>query len=256
VLPLEVLRQAENRGPSEARRRGVAHTTAPLIALLDADDIWLPDHLETLTAVLEDAGGIVTADAYRWAPGHGLRPGTFRHRYPVPAQDQLAALVRSNFVFVGSLFRRVDYDRVGGFREGREMTGAEDWDLWIRMVRSGVRVTPADHPTVVYRLSASGLTSGADVRAAYVNVLEAACREAASVAERAVTSKALAWVRARDHLGQAQAAARRGERRTVRQHAARAIRGGGARMAAEAVLLAVLPRLALRAGDRVRSRYW
>jgi glycosyltransferase involved in cell wall biosynthesis len=36
-----------NIGPSEARNAGIRHTAQPWIALLDADDVWSPDKLET-----------------------------------------------------------------------------------------------------------------------------------------------------------------------------------------------------------------
>jgi glycosyltransferase involved in cell wall biosynthesis len=40
--------QQENRGVSAARNRGMIESSAEFIAFLDADDEWLPGHLETL----------------------------------------------------------------------------------------------------------------------------------------------------------------------------------------------------------------
>ena len=45
-------------------------------------------------------------------------------------------ILRHNFVSIGALFPRVAYDEAGGFRDG--VSGAEDWDLWIRMIRAGL----------------------------------------------------------------------------------------------------------------------
>jgi glycosyltransferase involved in cell wall biosynthesis len=44
-----------SQGPSAARNRGVAHSSAPLIAFLDADDEWLPDHASRLLQLFDDA---------------------------------------------------------------------------------------------------------------------------------------------------------------------------------------------------------
>jgi glycosyltransferase involved in cell wall biosynthesis len=44
-LPLRVLRQ-ENEGPGSATTRGFAALSTPLIATLDADDLWLPNKIE------------------------------------------------------------------------------------------------------------------------------------------------------------------------------------------------------------------
>src|ERR1700730_13172065 len=44
-LPLRLVTHRQNAGPASARRSGIEATSEPLIALLDSDDAWLPDHL-------------------------------------------------------------------------------------------------------------------------------------------------------------------------------------------------------------------
>ena len=46
VHPIKLLRK-ENGGQSSARNLEIAQARGSLIALLDQDDIWYPDHLET-----------------------------------------------------------------------------------------------------------------------------------------------------------------------------------------------------------------
>src|SRR5713101_1862972 len=43
--PARILR-TENHGPAAARNRGVAEASAPLVAFLDSDDLWMPDKLK------------------------------------------------------------------------------------------------------------------------------------------------------------------------------------------------------------------
>jgi glycosyltransferase involved in cell wall biosynthesis len=43
----------ENQGVSAARNAGIAQATNPYIALLDADDVWMPNHLETLAQLIQ-----------------------------------------------------------------------------------------------------------------------------------------------------------------------------------------------------------
>jgi len=139
LLPVVVVTLERNAGPAAARRAAIARTDAPLLALLDADDVWLPDHLESLAALHARFGGIVCADALRWHPGEGIRDETQRDHFPIPPPErQMLDILRHNFVSIGALFPRVAYDEVGGFRDG--VSGAEDWDLWIRMIRKGLRV--------------------------------------------------------------------------------------------------------------------
>ena len=42
----------ENQGVSAARNRGIAEATSKYIALLDADDYWLPQHLESCHEII------------------------------------------------------------------------------------------------------------------------------------------------------------------------------------------------------------
>ena len=52
--PVRVIRQ-EKRGESVARNRGIDEAAGNWIALLDADDRWLPHKLERQVKVLSDA---------------------------------------------------------------------------------------------------------------------------------------------------------------------------------------------------------
>ena len=115
MLPVEVVRLERNSGPAAARRAAIAHIDSPLIALLDADDVWLPDHLASLAALHAKTSGIVCADALRWHPGEGVRGATQRDHFPIPAPDhQLLEILRRNFVSIGTLFPHAAYDDAGG----------------------------------------------------------------------------------------------------------------------------------------------
>ena len=251
LLPLQVVRLERNAGPAAARRAAIARTSAPSIALLDADDIWLPDHVESLMRVQESRGGIACADMYRWYPGEDIR-STHLERHPIaPPEQQMLAVLRDNFVSIAAAFPRDAYERVGGFRDG--FSGAEDWDLWIRLIRAGLRVHGTQAASVLYRISAGGLTQRAEIFDTYARVLEFATREAGDDEERAVASAGMRRWRTRSRLAAAYREARAGHRAGARRAAAECL-SGPRRMAAEAALIAVAPRLTARLGDAVRHR--
>jgi glycosyltransferase involved in cell wall biosynthesis len=155
LLPLTVIRSATNGGVAAARNTGLAALSTHLVALLDADDVWLPDHVEVLSAVWAAHGGIATAQAMNWRPGEGLTPyhRKLRGNEVPPPVIQFERLLNYNFVFVGSLFERQAALDVGGF-VGH---GTEDWTMWLRLVDDGAVVTAGSHPTVLYRIRRSSL---------------------------------------------------------------------------------------------------
>jgi glycosyltransferase involved in cell wall biosynthesis len=254
LLPLVVVTLDRNAGPAAARRAAIARVDAPLIALLDADDVWLPDHLETLAALQAREGGIVCADALRWHPGEGIRGETQRDHFPIPPPDQqLLDILRHNFVSIGALFPRIAYDDVGGFRDG--VSGAEDWDLWIRMIRSGLRVHGATSPTLLYRVESSGLSHRTDIFDTYARVLERAVQEGGDDQQRAAARDALKWMKSRRSLAAAYAHAR-ARRPSKARRAALACLSGSPRIVLEAAGILASPSLAVRMGDAVRHRRW
>jgi glycosyltransferase involved in cell wall biosynthesis len=253
VLPLTAIRAERNAGPAAARRAAIAASASPLVAPLDSDDYWLPDHLESLVAVWQRSGGIVSGDGYRWRPGVGVARRTHRQILPIPDPgEQLARVIAANFVFIGCLFERADYDAVGGFRDG--VSGAEDWDLWIRMIRRGAVVHATAAPTVMYRVSPSSLSLGSGIFDTYLRVLEYARQDADDPDELRVVERAAAAYEARRELAVAYATARSGDGRSARGIARRALRGSP-RVRAEAAGVLLSPSAAVRATDALRRRY-
>lgn len=158
LLPLRVIRHERNLGLGATRRTGIAATSGGLVALLDADDVWLPDHVETMLATWHRHGGLVTADTLWWAPGRELSRVTGRRRKRIPPLEaQRLGILDHNFVHPITLFARADYERAGGFADLRQM---EDWDLWMRMIRLGVPVHMAPTPTALYRIHGRSLSAG------------------------------------------------------------------------------------------------
>lgn len=255
-LPLRVVVLDRNRGPAGARKEAIEHTNAARLALLDADDVWLPDHLQTLVAAHDRHGGLITADPLRWIPGEGVAAAGVDRALPVPPPEaQRAAILQHDFVFVGSLFTRADHDAAGGFRE--QFRGPEDWDLWIRMIRLGVVVRRADHPTVLYRLSPGSVSADPRLVEQERAVVLAALRESERDDDRAILEVTLRHVEAKAALYDSYELARQRRRWAARRRAVPALRGPG-RVPTRGLALLAAPVLAARLRDeRVhRPRWW
>lgn len=250
-LAVQVLRLSENGGPAVARHRAIEQAVTPLVAILDSDDVWLPDHLETMLRSYATCPGVVSADSLPWIPGSTLTTRSFGQDHPLPAPNQLlAGLIRRNVVFVGTLMERDTYLGVGGFRA--QFRGTEDWDLWIRMARAGVPITRPDHPTVLYRMASESLSARAGQLDADLAVVRSGLAEATDPLElRAFRARKRQLV-AQGRLFDAYDAAGRGARWRARRLAARALRGQR-RVALRAAAMLVAPRTV--AGQREARRY-
>jgi hypothetical protein len=215
------------------------------IALLDSDDVWLPDHLASLMTVYGGAGTLATAPMLRWIPYSGLAAEEKNLR--VESHGQLSRLLFENYVRGACLFSRSDYERVGGFRTDL----IEDWDLWIRMVRSGVKVVMTHYPTALYRFSRTSLSQAATVHALGLETLKRAVNEAQNDAESVVARKALRRQAGRLGLVRAYEAARVHENYVARRAALTALSGPlPVKMRAMVVLLA--PKIGTQQRDRRR----
>jgi glycosyltransferase involved in cell wall biosynthesis len=236
-LSIEVLTGYANAGAGTARKRAIACTAAPLIALVDADDVLLPDHLLLLERLHEERGGLVTSNSLLWVPGEALGSNDVASYRPVPKANQVEALLTQNFVSVESLFARSDYDKAGGFRSTEPV---EDWDLWLRMAQCGVRISGVCQPTVLFRLRADSLTGFNDgVLRGEIRLLTSILEELTDPTLKRIAARSLRHRQSREALRQAYAAAEAGQGWAARRAALGALRGSSAtRMRAAAMAAA------------------
>jgi glycosyltransferase involved in cell wall biosynthesis len=150
------VRSERNLGPAGARNLALAHAQGELVALLDADDLWLPHYLARQLArydVARSRGedvGIVCCDAYELYPS-GTAENTYSARAGWTDEVTLTSLLRCNTIFVSALAPRSVIAEVGGF--STECFGSEDYDLWLQILESGHTVVTTHEPLAIYRVA-------------------------------------------------------------------------------------------------------
>ena len=165
-----------NRGLAGARNSAIRAASGSVFALLDADDLWMPERLSRIIPILTARPeiGLVTSDAYiiEETVTTDKRCYGDRRRYPFPADEdeQLNEIARRNFLFISVVFRRELVERCGNFDES--MRRAEDYELWTRFLLSGSRAAFVPDPLGYYRLRADSLSASKDQWGAHLSVLE------------------------------------------------------------------------------------
>ncbi len=171
-----VLVDQANRGLAGARNVAIAQASGTVLALLDADDLWLPDRLERCVTLLEQQPEIelVTSDAFLIEDGMRTEKRCYgdRRRYPFPdpGANQLDVISQRNFLFVSVVFQRALLERCGNFDE--TLPRAEDYELWTRFLLSGARAGYVSEPLGYYRRRADSLSASPDQWDAHLIVLE------------------------------------------------------------------------------------
>lgn len=148
-LPIRLIRNEVNVGCGAARARAVAEATGDVIAPLDGDDVWLPDHLSSGMPLTANPKHIVATRYRRWQPNRGMDASAASARPIPPPPRQATTILHHNFLFSGSLAWRSSIMAVGGGSLARR---ADDWETWIRLIiEGGCTAIPAPHTTVLYR---------------------------------------------------------------------------------------------------------
>ncbi len=201
----ELVRRETRGGPAAARAAGAAALAPELdwIALCDADDAWEPGKLAGQRAALAEHPEAAVCFGRARVVGPDDRPTG--ERWPEPA-----AGLHEGRAFAGELFtanpvptssalvRRAALEAAGGFASPVEV--AEDWELWLRLARSGAAFVCAPDAVVRYRRRADALTADVArlaraqraVHEAHGDLVAPAARAAALAADDAALAAGLA----------------------------------------------------------------
>ncbi|WP_434119722.1 glycosyltransferase [Pseudomonas fortuita] len=134
-FPVTYIRQGRNRGPAAARNTALHVARGRYVVYLDDDDLYLPDHLETLAKALDThPDSVVYTDAVfiQETIAAGKRTEVSREqRYPHEAYSRERLLV-NNYIPINTFAcPRALALAVGDFDES--LAGLEDWDFLMRL---------------------------------------------------------------------------------------------------------------------------
>lgn len=118
-------------GAGPGRQLGLEHTTAPLVAFLDQDDLWHPDHLRLLAELLATHPDAPAAVAGISVFDDGTPPRYDAPRLAPTPLDPWASFPLNDILSPsGVLVRRTALDAIGGWPADGAVT---DFRAWFRL---------------------------------------------------------------------------------------------------------------------------
>ena len=154
-LTIEVHERKKKEGLAKAKNFGLSKCTADWVAYLDADDQWMDCKLEIQRSFMIKNPDIDFCFTGAWDfDGVSLRPNCFAIGQYDSHQQISDRLPNENCLCHGSAIIKVSsLYRLGGYRTN--VTGIEDYDLWMRAVLSGYKFAKVPERLYIYSMGTS-----------------------------------------------------------------------------------------------------
>lgn len=130
---VRIIRHEQSRGLAAARNVGVQAAAGELVAFLDDDDIWLPNHLQSMVAVFDQHPDVAMVGAA--TPFYDTDTGAIRplSHHTVLGYVTLDSVLEEGFSTPsGIMVRKQYFEAIGAFNES--FPAYEDQDLLFRML--------------------------------------------------------------------------------------------------------------------------
>lgn len=139
------LLEHSNGGACRARNLGISESRGEYVLPVDADDLISPSYIRLAAEILDTQPAVKAV--FCQGAFFGEREGLWR----VPDFSR-HLLARRNMLCITALYRRADWQRVGGYCE--EMQAREDWEFWINVLKDGGEVVRLPEVGLRYRVRA------------------------------------------------------------------------------------------------------
>lgn len=178
---ITILRNEQNSGPAVSRNRALEAARGEYIAILDADDVALPQRLERQVQFLEEHRDVSAAGSWAEKIDETGRVLDLWQTPTHPAQIEFMMTHTCPLLHPSAMARVEALRSIGGYDPAYSC--AQDYDIWVRLALEGHRFACLPEVLIRYRSSAGQISTARRAEQA---------RYAARAAERYVKAK-LGW---------------------------------------------------------------
>lgn len=147
----------DNKGQSAARNEGIKVAKGDFIFVMDSDDFIAPSLCEEAVAVFTSdiSLKIVSCQAT-------LLYSDQKTEIYIPKGGDISAFMYQNCALGTSMFKKEDWQRINGYDETMR-SGFEDWEFFIRLLKSGGTTFVIEKPLYTYRKREASTTTRANM---------------------------------------------------------------------------------------------
>lgn len=142
---IKLLELTQNAGPAIVRNEGIKQAQGNYLTFIDADDIWLPNFIETSLKKIKESEGFVFASYHRF--NEDLEP--CYKDFIVPSKVNYADILKSNSISCLTAF--IDINKLGKFYMP-EVLYRQDMGLWLKYLKRIDVAIGIKQPLAIYRI--------------------------------------------------------------------------------------------------------
>lgn len=152
---VKYVRNSENLGLAGSRNAGIQEAKGEFVALLDADDEYLPGKIAAQMAAIEPGMAVTCGVLHVFADGR-RQPSSFVSRGERLFDNPSLIQYRNTLNGAGLLIERGLLLSLGAF--DASLRSCEDLDLWLRLLSAGIKVKDIGRPFYLYYANPAGLS--------------------------------------------------------------------------------------------------
>lgn len=152
---IKFLPNEHNLGLAPSLNRGIKHAHSPWLARMDADDVSQPERFIKQLQIIQDRQLDVLSSNADFIDESGKIIG--QHNWIPEESQQLAQLLPygSDLIHPSVMMKTAAVKAVGGYRL---LPTAEDYDLWLRLLKNGYHIGATNQKLFKYRIRTNSMT--------------------------------------------------------------------------------------------------